>query len=144
MDSNFWKQYGEEAGGDFESWTCSPEAARVFHLHHIRSEPGGGISQLPGTIRSGGNSGFMAVGLALHFGAARVTMLGYDMQDTNGRIHFHRDHPEHIGNPIRSRFKAWRKCFAEMAKETDVPIVNATRQTALECFSRMSLAEALA
>lgn len=143
MDGPFWKQYGEEATGNYELWTASSECARLFNLYHINVEPGSGISNKPGTVRHGGNSGYVTASLALYFGAARVTLLAYDMQDTGGRLHFHRDHPPHLGNPIRSRFKAWRRNFAELARATDVPIINASRQTALECFPRMSLTEAL-
>lgn len=143
MDSKFWKRYGEEADGEYELWTCGSEAARLFNLNYIAAEPGAGVSDKPGTLRHGGNSGYLAVGLALHFGASRITLLGYDMQDTGGRLHFHRDHPDDIGNPIVSRFKAWRRAFAELERATDVEIVNASRATALECFPRMQLRAAL-
>jgi hypothetical protein len=139
MDTNFWKEYGERAHGDFELWTSSTEASRIFNLYHIRAEPGGGVSGNPGAIRHGGNSGFMSIGLAIHFGAAWIGLLGFDLQDTNGRLHFHRDHPEHIGNPRRDRFKAWRKHFAELASQAPVPIVNLSRQTALLCFPRATI-----
>lgn len=143
MDSKFWKEYGEEADGDYELWTSSVEAARLFNLHHIHAQPGGGLSSQRGQIRHGGNSGFMAAGLAIHFGAALVTLLAYDMMDTEGRLHFHRDHPEYIGNPMRARFKAWRKHFDELARVSPVPIQNASRKTALECFPRVDLATVL-
>jgi hypothetical protein len=69
MDRVWWIEYGPEIEGDFELWTSSKPAADVFGLNFINSEPGGGISTRAGTIRQGGNSGFQAVSLALHFGA---------------------------------------------------------------------------
>jgi hypothetical protein len=143
MDRAWWEQYGEHIAGDFELWTSSKHAADLFGLNWIRSEPGGGISKLPGTIRQGGNSGFQAVGLALHFGAARVILLGFDMQMTGGRTHWHGDHRGKLGNPVVHRMEVWLKRFAEMAAESRIPIVNATRETALTCFPRVELKAAL-
>jgi hypothetical protein len=93
-------------------------------------------------VRQGENSGFQAVGLAIAFGAARVVLLGYDMKPGKGRMHWHADHPR--VNPHRRKFGAWCAHFARLAEESPVPIVNATRDSALTCFPRMSIAEALA
>jgi len=143
MDRKWWHQYALTISGEFELWTSHPEAARVYRLNFIRSEPGGGLSKTPGTIRQGGNSGFQAVALALHFGAARVILLGYDMQFTNGRSHWHGDHSVKLGNPVPERMRFWHEQFRALGRETTVPIVNATRETALRCFPRVTLAEAL-
>lgn len=140
--------YGNKIAGDFELWTSSHEVGRIFKINRIRGEGGGGLSKRPGTIRLGGNSGFQAVGLALHFGAAKVVLLGYDMQSDKGRLHWHPDHkgiPGHfLGNPVPEKMKEWCQHFAELARQTTVPIVNATRRTALKCFSQVSLDEGLA
>lgn len=143
MDRGWWHEYGGQIEGDFELWTSNPEAARIYELNFIRSEQGGGVSNMPGVIRQGGNSGFQAVGLALHFGAARVILLGYDMQLTGGKTHWHGDH-KRLGNPMTDKMKRWHGRFSLMAAETSVPIVNATRQTALKCFRKVDLLESLA
>lgn len=144
MDRAWWNEYGEGIEGDFELWTTNKPAADVFDLNFINSEPGGGISTRPGTIRQGGNSGFQAVSLALHFGAARVILLGFDMQFTGGKTHWHGDHrSSRLGNPVQKRLVFWLQRFEEMAKQATVPIVNATRQSALTCFPRVDLTEAL-
>jgi hypothetical protein len=113
----------------------------VHGLNRIHGEPGGGITRTPNSVREGGNSGFQAVGLALLFGASRITLLGFDMQHTHGRGHWHADHERN--NPTRIAFGNWRKNFDELSRMTDVPIINATRHTALRCFPRMSLHESL-
>lgn len=143
MDRGWWNEYGSQVDGDFELWTSNREASRVWGLSFINSEPGGGVSDLPHTIRQGGNSGFQAVGLALYFGAAKVILLGYDMQLTGKKSHWHGDHQQ-LGNPVADRIIKWRHRFAEMASQTDVEIVNATRGTALTCFPRVNLLESLA
>lgn len=144
MDRGWWHEYGAEVDGDFELWTTSREAARIYTLNHIHGEGGGGLPRNAGSIRLGGNSGFQAVSLALHFGARRVTLLGYDMQiPATGRTHWHGDHSHKLGNPMQQRMSAWHRHFADLAGLVKVPIVNATRETALKCFPRLELAEAL-
>lgn len=143
MDRAWWHEYGGGIAPGPELWTTSREAARVYRLNFIRGEAGGGISTSPNTIRLGGNSGFQALGLALHFGAARIVLLGYDLALTGGRSHWHGNHPR-LGNPQRSRMGEWCARFAQLAAHARVPILNATRETALTCFPRMSLDAALA
>lgn len=138
MDRVWWNEYGPEISGEFESWTSNAEAARVWGLNFIPSEPGDGVPLVPHMIRQGGNSGFQALGLALVFGAARVILLGYDMQLTGGATHWHGDHVN-LGNPLRDRMPKWCKGFAALALATDAEIINATRETALTCFRRGSL-----
>lgn len=127
-----------------EFWTCNSMAAKVFHLNYIESEPGGGLSKRPNTIRQGGNSGYQALALAIHFGAARVILLGYDMQFAkDGKRHWHPDHTGKLHNPMSTQMRAWPVQYAELAKATPVPIINASRATALKCFPRMTIEEAL-
>lgn len=142
MDRAWWHEYGAGIAPGPELWTTSREAARVYRLNFIRGEAGGGISNSPNTIRLGGNSGFQALALALHFGASRVVLLGYDMQLTGGRSHWHGNHPK-LGNPRRDRMPEWRARFAQIAAESRVPIINATRDTALTCFPCTDLETAL-
>ncbi len=143
MDRMWWNEYGATVDCDAELWTTNREAARLYKLNLIVGEPGGGVSTRANTIRLGGNSGFQAVGLALHFGAARIVLLGYDMQFTGGRKHWHADHTR-LGNPVPARMRDWHARFEQLAGQTRVPIVNATRETALRCFPRVDLIESLA
>lgn len=141
MDWKWWREYGAAIPPGPEMWTASGHAAKVMSLNFMATETGGGVSRRPGVIRDGGNSGFCAVGLALLFGARRVVLVGYDMQPTAGRLHWHADHDEKLlGNPDIAKFRTWRKRFDEMASElpAGVEIVNATRDTALTCFPRKS------
>lgn len=140
----FWNDHAakvrETCDGEF--WTINEHSAKVDGLNLLQSEPGGGIAKHPNTVRQGGNSGYQAIGIALLFGAARIVLLGFDMQFTNGRKHWHKDHAKN--NPTGIALKNWRANFRELASVCPVPIINATRETALDCFPRMSLEEALA
>lgn len=143
MDRAWWNEYGAGIAPGPELWTSSREASRVYRINHINAETGGGISTRRDTIRLGGNSGFQAVGLALLFGAARVILLGFDMQNSGGRTHWHGDH-QRLGNPRSARMKEWIARFEQLAHEARAPIINATRTTALGCFPRQDLHACLA
>lgn len=97
-------------------------------------------------LAQGGNSGYQAVNLAYHLGARRILLLGYDMQLTGGRSHWHGDHPDGLNNPAPPLIAEWVKAFATLAKELDVEgidVVNCTRDTALTCFPMAKLEEIL-
>lgn len=94
--------------------------------------------------RSFGNSGANAVALAIVCGAPRVILLGYDCALTGGRSHHHGDHPTGMRNcDTLPRWPAQFARLATFAAKRGVEVVNASRASALECFPRATLAEAL-
>lgn len=96
-------------------------------------------------LRGGSNSGYQAINIAVHLGASRIVLLGYDMQPADdGRTHFFGEHPV----PIRksSPYGLFRRSFdalVEPLQQRGIEIVNCTRQTALMCFPRRPLADVL-
>lgn len=94
----------------------------------------------------GGNSGFQALNLAVNFGARRIILIGYDMQIANG-VHWHGRHGSGLNNPAESNVRAWRRHFGSIAghlADLGVEVVNASRETALTCFPRARIEDALA
>ena len=88
-----------------------------------------------------GNSGIGSIGLAIYGGASNIILVGYDCQITNGKVHWHGNHPNGLANA--TRLKDWPKTFAKFAKTVTVPIFNASRLTALDCFERVKLEDVL-
>ena len=89
-------------------------------------------------MKSYANSGAGAISAAIHAGAQKIILLGYDCQHSGGKSHWHGDHPINLGNA--QRCEAWVEEFAKMkAENSGVQILNASRETALECFERVSL-----
>lgn len=92
------------------------------------------------------NSGACAAAIALREGAARVVLLGFDAGlGPNGETHHHGDHPVALRNA--DSMGEWPRQFALLAKDAKrrgAEIVNASRRTALTCFPRVSLDDALA
>lgn len=128
----------------------SAAARDKYGLHWIFGHSQcGGLSKEPHTLHCGKNSGFQAIGLAYLFGARVITLVGYDMANTDGRTHWHGDYPKgtKLGNPTGLRFQVWRTEMQPLAndlKKAGVAVTNASRRTALRCFPQSTLEEALA
>lgn len=113
-------------------------------MHWIRGDESQGLSRDESTISTGLNSGYQAICLAYYFGAERIVLLGYDMQHTGGRRHWHGNHPCGLGNA--SNTQSWVEQMGYLASDLrceGVQVVNATTQTALKCFPRVALEDAL-
>lgn len=141
-DEPFWHHYRAILPAGPERWTTSEPAARAYRLNFIASVDEPGLSESPRRIHQGGNSGYQALNLAYIWGAARVILLGYDMQYTGGKSHWHGDHKGGLPN-LGPALAAWPARFAAVAAQWP-HVVNATRVSALTCFPRVDLAEALA
>jgi hypothetical protein len=102
-----------------------------------------GVSVEPGTVCTTENSGGAAINLAVHLGAQRILLLGYDMgADDRGRNHFY----DHGPMTSRSPYQKFRKLIATMVeplRELGVEVINCSRRTALECFPCRPLREVL-
>ncbi|MBA3562889.1 MAG: hypothetical protein H0W33_02555 [Gammaproteobacteria bacterium] len=145
-DERWWREYFVEADRAFrgEMWTINENARDRFGLNWIRGGPIDGLSRAHDSIRTGRNSGFQAICLAYLFGAVRILLLGYDFQRTDGRSHWHGNHPRGLGNG--GSFPRWCETMTTLAAELEqeaIEVYNCTRQTALTCFRRCALESVL-
>ncbi len=142
-DAPVWAYYGPRclafAG---LKYTLDPKAAAWAQV--LQNTGFTGLESTPTGLRTGKNSGYQGIGLAVHLGVRRIVLLGYDLQaDPNGRTHV-------IARPYSTRvspFRDFLPLFATLVAPLaalGIPIINASRETALTCFPRLSLAEALA
>lgn len=100
-----------------------------------------GLSDDPRALRTGQNGGYQSIGIAVLAGAARIVLLGYDMQYTGGKSHWHGGHPQKV--PEVWYTQAYARHFKWLAETCSLPIINASAETSLKCFPRMSIEEAL-
>lgn len=91
-----------------------------------------GLECDPSGLRSGRNSGYAAVNLAVHLGASTILLLGYNMGRVDGQSHFHGRRPS-IQSPYRMFLDHFRT-MVEPLKSAGVRVINCTAQTALQCF----------
>lgn len=120
------------------------QAAARWGLTLVHSQMLPGLSFDPALIHQGGNSGFQAVNLAVLFGARRILLLGFDLQPTGGQAHFFGDHPGALNQAIP--YGMFRAAFEEAAPQlaaAGIEVINCSRQTALTCFARRPIEEAL-
>ncbi len=128
MDSAWWRAYRDEVRRTFAG-ALTTIASGVQGVEQVR-------------FQYSLNSGACAIGLAAHWGAKRVILVGYDAQRTGGKSHWHGDHPHGLGNA--GSMGQWKGHFERVAHDlADVEIVNCSRETALRMFRRAALDEAL-
>lgn len=114
-------------------------------INHIAAIDEPGLCVKPGRIHTGLNSGYQAIGLAFMWGAARIVLLGYDMQrGPDGKSHHHGDHEG--GLPNLGTMHEWSRRMVQLAIDLSVQgveVVNCSRRTALKCFECRPIEEAL-
>lgn len=131
MDRDWWSRYHADVLCDFRGARYSNNpvkwATRLEKFHHY------------------GNSGAACISLAIAGGARRVILLGYDCSvGPEKQRHWHADYPAGMGNA--GMIHKWPEKFNALANDyrTCARIINASRKTALTCFERTDLANALA
>lgn len=113
-------------------------------VHVLRNTGDRGLELDPSGLRTGRNSGFQAIGIAVHLGASRIILLGYDLQvGAKGEHHWFGMHPDRVRPPLSS-FRPYFDTLVKPLRELNIEIVNCSRRSALTCFPTMSLEDALA
>lgn len=109
----------------------------------VKGIGGEGLSTDPAVIHWGSNSGFQACNLALHFGARKLILIGFDMK-MGAKRHFFGDHPGAMNK--QSPYGKFIRHFEQSVPDFEaagVTVINATPESALTCFPMMDLGEAL-
>lgn len=116
-------------------------------VNALRNTGMDGLERDPSGLRTGQNSGYQAINLAVHLGATRILLLGYDMQRVKGKAHWY---GEHLGTGYQhtaSPYHLFLRCFetiGEPLQQLGIEVINCSPQTALTMFPCQSIREALA
>lgn len=103
-----------------------------------------GLSLDPTGVSTGHNSGYQAINVALHFGASRIVLLGYDMgRSPKQASHFFGEHRDRSQPPYERCLAAFATLVAPL-RAASVDVVNSSRHSALRCFPQITLEESLA
>jgi hypothetical protein len=103
-----------------------------------------GLEREPTGLRTGYNSGYQAINLAVHLGAARILLLGYDLSPApDGRTHWFGDHPDRQPSPYFAMLEAFPSLVEPLAA-IGVTVINCSRRTALQTFPIVPLEDELA
>jgi len=89
------------------------------------------------------NSGAAAINLAVHLGATRVVLLGFDMSlGHRGASHWHPGHGARRSPPFERHLRGFPD-IARDAERLGVEIINACPDSAIEAFPRVELKEVI-
>jgi len=98
-----------------------------------------------GKIGWGGNSGFQAINLAVHMGAKKIILIGFDMRLDLG-LYWHGRHEGRLTNPKTSYVDRWRRAidgvYAQLC-DLGISAYNCSPVSHLAAYPKMSLEDAL-
>lgn len=124
-------------------YSLSASAAKWPGVQVLRNAGSSGLEMDPTGLRNGRNGAYQSINLAVHFGAARILLLGVDMQrGPKGEEHWHGEHP----NRSRSPYDLFIKYFHTLVNplnDLGVEVVNCSPGSALKVFPQVPLREAL-
>jgi len=138
-----------------EKWTCNLDAAKRYGLNWIAEKNAPGLSADPSVIHHGHGSGYTLLNLVYLMGATRIVLLGYDMKyapDYDGRTQQIGSTPRHYFGEYPARLQHWPKVhvrngvhvelldlYRSVARQGLVEIINATPDSALDCFPKVPI-----
>lgn len=102
------------------------------------------LTDTPGLLGWGYNSGFHALNLAVQAKPKRVILVGYDMS-VRRDVHWHGRH-EKLNNPDDRAVERWRIVLddqADLLRDLGVDVVNASPASALTRYRKSDFREAL-
>jgi hypothetical protein len=102
-----------------------------------------GIFKDPALLAWNANSGACAINLAVHFGAKRIILLGFDMHKVDGQNNWHSEHKNAPTHDPYMKFLARFPAIAESLKRLGIECINATPGSALTAFPIVDPAEVL-
>jgi hypothetical protein len=149
-DASWWLTHRGVPSFAGEKWSVQHNTWGRIHerfpdVKRLKNTGTHGIETHPSGLRNGGNSGYLALNLAVHYGAARIVLLGYDMgHRKGGKRHFFGNHPGAMDqqSPFAQFIRAYETAVRPLA-DLGISVVNCSRSTYLTCFPRAPLADAL-
>ena len=107
----------------------------------------GGLATQRDGLHTGQNSGYQAINLAVHFGARRILLLGYDLsaKHEGGKVvtHWFGDHPGGTAERVYSTMLPWFDTLPRELERRGVEVINCTGGGRLNVFPRGKVEELL-
>jgi hypothetical protein len=143
-DAKWWAWHQGVPSYAGPKYSIDRNAGRWPGVQVLRNTGTRGLELAPTGLRTGRNSGYQAINLAAHLGAARVLLLGYDMGPApDGRTHWFGLHPDKVPSPYGLMLHEFQGFNAELLA-AGVTVLNCSRRTVLQEFPRVALEEELA
>lgn len=141
-DRRWWRAHPETASYAGPKYGLEAVVDRP-DVQVLRNTGETGLELDPSGLRTGRNSGYQAINLAVHLGARRIALLGYDMKtDAKGKQRWFGDHS--YGGPMIPfyTFRELMPTIVPPLAALGVYVMNCTPGSALECFPHHGLDEA--
>lgn len=143
-DSKWWRWHASQGALDIDCirTTIDPLVPPAW-AHLLQNTGTYGFDPRPWCLCTGNSSGYQGVCIAMHGGATRIVLLGFDYApDDDGKEHWFGAHPETY--PVD--YAAMRDSFELLApsiEERSIEVVNCTPGSALETFPMADIREVL-
>lgn len=138
-DSSWWRHHAEDALKFQRLKATCDDGVPFSQVLCVRNTGTSGFDPDPGCLRTGNNSGYQALHIAIHAGAKRVLLCGYDMRGD----HWFGKHPpgltEADPNVHRNLFIPEFEKLAPLLPGLGVDVINCTAGSALRCFKTGNL-----
>lgn len=144
-DVTWWQRHQGVPSFTGPKWSLAQPNWGAWHdrwpeIQRLKNGGADGLSLDQSELRTGKNSGYQAINLAVLYGASRIVLLGYDMQSRGRQTHWH----ERAAEPPYAVFLPRFLTLVEPLNAAGVEIVNCSPETALKCFPRADLRSVLA
>jgi hypothetical protein len=143
-DHSWWMKYPEARTFAGLKVTCGGALGKdVLALKDTGRD---GFDADPGCVRTGGNGGYQAIQIAVHGGAKRILLCGFDMRHVRGKAHWHGAHPAPLRNAGEAIYKRWLAVFPTLKRPLEdlgVEVINCTPGSDLKVWPFMELERAI-
>lgn len=148
-DARWWGWHGQSVqdfAGEIVTLKNHPVvASSKHHVHSLLVGAGSGLSLVPDTLHTGGNSTYQAINFAVLAGAKLIVTMGLDMQNMGGKSHWHGGHPCRV-TPDRTLAQVMAPRFKTMLPTLErlgVKVLNASPGSLCTAFPIIEPEQAL-
>ena len=143
-DGRWWSWHRGAPSFAGLKYSLSQSAGKWPGVQVLKNSGSSGLELEPFGLKNGRNGGYQAINLAVHFGAKRIILLGFDMQrGPKGQEHWHGDHPNRSRSPYALFLKYFQFLVNPLA-DLGVDVINCSPVSALETFPKADLRATLA
>lgn len=146
-DVSWWTNRDNEWALSSEALLVTASVSVPFRkVHSVLVTGLYGFDPVVGNIRTGMNSGYQAIHLALQTKPARLLVLGVDLTIKHG-VHWHGLHSNGMSNPSErflERCRPWFSALREIADKQGTSVINCSQISKLDCFPISTLEKELA
>lgn len=140
-DARFWEWYHAELSTWKGNIVTAAKPARIHptfpRMEFYKLTMARGLDLRPNCLRHGNSSGYAAINLAVHLGAKRIYLLGYDMKFKDGKSHHHGGHPVRNTETVFTKMLPFFPSIVEPLKKHGIEVLNANPDSAIECFPKI-------